>query len=221
MSTAPAPKTALVIDNHPLLLEGVKQLFELDKGFRLVGAATTSDEGVRLAQKYNPDIILLDLNMGDTHGLDILKQLKSLRIDSQVIVLTVSNAPKDMMEALKQGADGYLLKDMEPEEILDKLRTAVDGEIVLNEAVSSILTRMMREEDRKPSPSDARLTQREREILGLITQGMSNKSIGNELAISDGTVKVHVKNLLRKINAKSRLEAAIWAIEKGYAQSGK
>lgn len=219
MSTA--PKTALVIDNHPLLLEGVKQLFELDKGFRLVGAATTSDEGVRLAQKYNPDIILLDLNMGDTHGLDILKQLKSLRIDSQVIVLTVSNAPKDMMEALKQGADGYLLKDMEPEEILDKLRTAVDGEIVLNEAVSSILTRMMREEDRKPSPSDARLTQREREILGLITQGMSNKSIGNELAISDGTVKVHVKNLLRKINAKSRLEAAIWAIEKGYAQSGK
>lgn len=219
MSTA--PKTALVIDNHPLLLEGVKQLFELDKGFRLVGAATTSDEGVRLAQEYNPDIILLDLNMGDTHGLDILKQLKSLRIDSQVIVLTVSNAPKDMMEALKQGADGYLLKDMEPEEILDKLRTAGDGEIVLNEAVSSMLTRMMREEDRKPSPSDARLTQREREILSLITQGMSNKSIGNELQISDGTVKVHVKNLLRKINAKSRLEAAIWAIEKGYAQKNK
>lgn len=219
MSTA--PKTALVIDNHPLLLEGVKQLFELDKGFRLVGAATTSDEGVRLAQEYNPDIILLDLNMGDTHGLDILKQLKSLRIDSQVIVLTVSNAPKDMMEALKQGADGYLLKDMEPEEILDKLRTAGDGELVLNEAVSSMLTRMMREEDRKPSPSDARLTQREREILSLITQGMSNKSIGNELQISDGTVKVHVKNLLRKINAKSRLEAAIWAIEKGYAQKEK
>lgn len=216
-----APKTALVIDNHPLLLEGVKQLFELDKGFRLVGAATTSGEGVRLAQQYNPDIVLLDLNMGDTHGLDILKQLKSLRIDSQVIVLTVSNAPKDMMEALKQGADGYLLKDMEPEEILDKLRTAGDGELVLNEAVSSILTRMMREEDRKPSPSDADLTQREREILGLISRGMSNKSIGNELAISDGTVKVHVKNLLRKINAKSRLEAAIWAIEKGYAQREK
>lgn len=219
MSTA--PKTALVIDNHPLLLEGVKQLFELDKGFRLVGAATTSDEGVRLAQEYNPDIILLDLNMGDTHGLDILKQLKSLRIDSQVIVLTVSNAPKDMMEALKQGADGYLLKDMEPEEILDKLRTAGDGQVVLNETVSTMLTRMMREEDRKLSPSDARLTQREREILSLITQGMSNKSIGNELDISDGTVKVHVKNLLRKINAKSRLEAAIWAIEKGYAQKNK
>lgn len=216
MSTA--PKTALVIDNHPLLLEGVKQLFDLDKGFRLVGAATTSREGVRLARKYNPDIILLDLNMGDTHGLDILKQLKSLRINSQVIVLTVSNAPNDMMEALKQGADGYLLKDMEPEEILDKLRTAGDGQVVLNETVSTMLTRMMREEDRKPSPSDAHLTQREREILSLITQGMSNKSIGNELDISDGTVKVHVKNLLRKINAKSRLEAAIWAIEKGYAQ---
>lgn len=216
-----APKTALVIDNHPLLLEGVKQLFELDKGFRLVGAATTSHEGVRLAREYNPDIILLDLNMGDTHGLDILKQLKSLHIDSQVIVLTVSNAPNDMMEALKQGADGYLLKDMEPEEILDKLRTAGDGQVVLNETVSTMLTRMMREEDRKLSPSDARLTQREREILSLITQGMSNKSIGNELDISDGTVKVHVKNLLRKINAKSRLEAAIWAIEKGYAQKNK
>jgi len=212
-------KTALVIDNHPLLLEGVKQLFELDKGFTLVGAATTAQDGVRLARGHNPDIILLDLNMGDTHGLDILKQLKSLEIDSLVIVLTVSNAPADMMEALRQGADGYLLKDMEPEEILDKLRSADDGQIVLTETVSTMLTRMMREEDQRPSPSDARLTQREMEILGLIAQGMSNKSIGNELSISDGTVKVHVKNLLRKINAKSRLEAAIWAIEKGIVHS--
>lgn len=209
-------KTALVIDDHPLLLEGVKQLFELDPGFRLVGAATTAQEGIRLARRHNPDIILLDLNMGRTRGLDVLKQLKSLRIDSLVIVLTVSNAPEDMMEALRRGADGYLLKDMEPEEILEKLHSAGDGQIVLNETVSNILTRMMREEDRKPSVSDARLTQRELQILGLIAQGMSNKSIGNELDISDGTVKVHVKNLLRKVNAKSRLEAAVWAIEQGY-----
>lgn len=211
-------KTALVIDNHPLLLEGVKQLFELDEGFRLVGAATTSQEGVRLARRHNPDIILLDLNMGESHGLDILKELKSLEIDSLVVVLTVSNAPNDMMEALKRGADGYLLKDMEPEEILDKLRSASDGRLVLDETVSAMLARLMRGENQRPSLSDARLTQREAEILGLIAQGMSNKSIGSELKISDGTVKVHVKNLLRKIHAKSRLEAAIWAIEQGYGQ---
>lgn len=212
------PKTALVIDDHPLLLEGVKQLFELDEGFRLVGAATTPQEGLRLARKHDPDIILLDLNMGETRGLDVLKKLKSLDIDSLVIVLTVSNAPEDMMEALKRGADGYLLKDMEPEEILEKLRSAGDGQIVLNETVSTMLTRLMREENQKPSRSDARLTQREREILSLIARGMSNKSIGNKLNISDGTVKVHVKNLLRKVNAKSRLEAAIWAIEQGYGR---
>lgn len=213
------PKTALVIDNHPLLLEGVKQLFELDKGFRLVGAATTGEEGVRLAREHNPDIILLDLNMGDTDGLDILKELKSLKLDSVIIVLTVSNAPNHMMEALKRGADGYLLKDMEPEEILEKLRSAGEGQIVLNEDVSNMLTRMMRDEDQRPSLADSHLTQREGEILDLISRGMSNKSIGNELEISDGTVKVHVKNLLRKINAKSRLEAAVWAIEQGYGQN--
>lgn len=212
-------KTALVIDNHPLLLEGVKQLFELDKGFRLVGAATTSKEGVRLARRYHPDIILLDLNMGDTRGLDALSQLKALELDSLVIVLTVSNAPNDMVDALKRGADGYLLKDMEPEEILEKLRSAGDGQIVVSETVSNILTRMMRQENQRPSLADARLTRRESEILALIARGMSNKSISNELKISDGTVKVHVKNLLRKINAKSRLEAAIWAIEQGYARS--
>ena len=214
-----AAKTALVIDNHPLLLEGVKQLFELDKGFRLVGAATTSKEGVRLARRYHPDIILLDLNMGDTHGLDALSQLKALELDSLVIVLTVSNVPNDMVDALKRGADGYLLKDMEPEEILEKLRSAGDGQIVVSEAVSNILTRIMRQEHQRPSLADARLTRREGEILGLIARGMSNKSISNELKISDGTVKVHVKNLLRKINARSRLEAAIWAIEQGYARS--
>lgn len=213
------PKTALVIDNHPLLLEGVKQLFELDKGFTLIGAATTPQEGVRLAREHNPDIVLLDLNMGSTHGLDILKELKSLKLDSLIIVLTVSDAPNDMMEALKRGADGYLLKDMEPEEILEKLRSAGEGQIVLDDTVSTMLTRMMRDEDQRPSLADARLTQREGEILGLISHGMSNKSIGNRLDISDGTVKVHVKNLLRKINAKSRLEAAIWAIEQGYTQT--
>lgn len=211
-----AARTALVIDNHPLLLEGVKQLFELDQGFRLIGAASSSEEGVRLARTHNPDIILLDLNMGETHGLDILKELKSLKLDSLIIVLTVSNAPTDMMEALRRGADGYLLKDMEPEEILEKLRSAGDGQIVLGEAVSMILARMMRNEGQRPTLANARLTQREGEILSLIAQGMSNKSIGHELAISDGTVKVHVKNLLRKINAKSRLEAAVWAIEQGY-----
>lgn len=211
-------KTALVIDDHPLLLEGVKQLFDLDDGFELIGATTDPEEGIDLARRCSPDIVLLDLNMGHTHGLDVLKRMKSLEIDSLVIVLTVSNAANDMMAALRLGADGYLLKDMEPEEILEKLRSAGDGEIVLTETVSMMLTKLMREEKQGPLPSDAALTQREGEILGFITQGMSNKSIGKHLDISDGTVKVHVKNLLRKLNARSRLEAAIWALEHGYGQ---
>lgn len=211
-------KTALVIDDHPLLLEGVKQLFDLDDGFELIGATTDPEEGIDLARGHNPDIVLLDLNMRGTHGLDVLKRMKSLEIDSLVIVLTVSNAANDMMAALRLGADGYLLKDMEPEEILEKVRSAGDGEIVLTETVSMMLTKLMREEKQGPLPTDAALTQRESEILGFITRGMSNKSIGNHLDISDGTVKVHVKNLLRKLNAKSRLEAAIWALEHGYGQ---
>lgn len=211
-------KTALVIDDHPLLLEGVKQLFDLDDGFELIGATTDPEEGIELARASNPDFVLLDLNMGGVNGLDVLKRMKALKIDTLVIVLTVSNAPGDMMAALRLGADGYLLKDMEPEEILEKLRSAGDGQIVLTDTVSMMLARLMREEKQGPSPSDASLTHRESEILGFISRGMSNKSIGRHLEISDGTVKVHVKNLLRKLNARSRLEAAIWAIEHGYGQ---
>lgn len=210
--------TALVIDDHPLLLEGVKQLFDLDDGFELIGATTDPEEGVALARRHNPDIVLLDLNMGKIHGLDVLKRIKALKIDSLVIVLTVSNAANDMLAALRLGADGYLLKDMEPEEILAQLGSAGEGKLVLTETVATMLAKLMREEKQQLAapPSDPGLTQRESEILGFIAQGMSNKSIGRELNISDGTVKVHVKNLLRKLNAKSRLEAAIWALGHGY-----
>jgi two-component system, NarL family, nitrate/nitrite response regulator NarL len=144
-----------------------------------------------------------------------LARLKETELDSLVIVLTVSNAEEDLVAALRGGADGYLLKDMEPEVLLAKLRSAAKGQVVLDQALAGMLAHALCEDNRARPPTNANLTEREHEILGLLAEGMSNKLIARRLDISNGTVKVHVKNLLRKLNLRSRLEAAVWAMGQG------
>ncbi len=210
--------TVVVIDDHPLLLRGVVQLFELADDFELVGATSDGDKGVDLVSCRNPDLVLLDLNMGETSGIEVLSKIKAGENTAKVVILTVSNTPDDLKACLKAGADGYLLKDMEPEEILVKLRQAHDSEFVMTEPVTVMLAKAMMETDQPVNLVDAGLTPREEEILRQIVNGHRNKAIGRLLDISDGTVKVHVKNLLRKLNVCSRLEAAIWGINNGYAK---
>ena len=137
-----------------------------------------------------------------------------------MIMLTVSNSDDDIVEALRHGADGYLLKDMEPEDILAKLHEACRGETVLDESISARLANLLRKERRAPTSSQIEFTSREEQIVVLIAEGKNNKAIAGELGISDGTVKVHVKNVLRKLNLSSRLETAVWAFENGYSRSG-
>lgn len=215
---SPPPVRVVVIDDHPLLAQGVAQLFELAAGFELVGSATGGEEGVRLVKEREPDLVLLDLNMNGIGGIEVLKRIKAGGVPSKVIVLTVSNAASDLLAALKAGADGYLLKDMEPEEILRKLCEASSREFVMSEGVTVMLAKVMKEAEHPVDREDASLTPREEEILRHIAAGHRNKVIGRMLDISDGTVKVHVKNLLRKLNVRSRLEAAIWGIGHGYAR---
>jgi two-component system nitrate/nitrite response regulator NarL len=202
----------LLVDNHPLFRRGVAQLIASQPDFEVVGEAMSAEEGVVLATSLKPDLVLMDLNMPGGSGLDALKQIKDAGLDTQVIMLTVSDAEQDFIEAVRAGAEGYLLKDSEPEEILEKLRQAARGESVFTESLMNILLEAMRDANRAPPASDVGLTARERQILRLIATGRSNKMIARELNISDGTVKVHVKNLLRKLNMQSRLEAAIWAL---------
>jgi two-component system nitrate/nitrite response regulator NarL len=208
-------QAVLVIDDHPLFRKGVAQLLAMAPEFRLIGEAASGRDGIDLALSERPDLILLDLNMSDMNGLQTLTALKETGLEALIIVLTVSNLEEDLVAALRRGADGYLLKDMEPEVLLAKLRSAVKGRVVLDQAVAGLLAHALSADNHARPPSEANLTEREHEILGLLAEGMSNKLIARRLDISDGTVKVHVKNLLRKLNLRSRLEAAVWTLGQG------
>jgi two-component system nitrate/nitrite response regulator NarL len=208
----PGAQSVLIIDDHPLFRKGVAQLLALAPEFAIVGEAASGREGIEMAMSTRPDMILLDLNMRDMNGIQTLAALKATDLNSLVIILTVSDAREDLITALRSGADGYLLKDMEPEVLLAKLRSAAKGQVVLDQSVAGMLAHALCEDDHARPVADANLTEREHEILELLAEGMSNKLIARRLDISDGTVKVHVKNLLRKLNLRSRLEAAVWVL---------
>jgi two-component system, NarL family, nitrate/nitrite response regulator NarL len=208
-------QTILVIDDHPLMRKGILQLIAMEDSLRLAGEAGDGQRGLELARQLRPDLILLDLNLRGLNGLDTLRAFKAADLDARVIILTVSDSEEDVVAALRLGADGYLLKDMEPEEVLESLKTAARGQIVLGERVAAILADALRHES-QPRPIDSvKLTERERETLSLVAAGHSNKLIARKLKITEGTVKVHVKHLLRKLNLDSRVEAAVWAVKQG------
>jgi len=203
--------TVIAIDDHPLFRKGVADLIALSDSLALVGEAASGQEGLELAVKLNPDLILLDMNMKGMGGIETLKAIKATEIDSRVIMLTVSDNEDNVIAALRAGADGYLLKDMEPEDILKRLQTAASGQFVICDKLTELLAHALRNDTEQPkNPSQAGLTQREEQILDLISNGYSNKLIARELDITEGTVKVHVKHLLKKLNLRSRLEAAVW-----------
>jgi two-component system nitrate/nitrite response regulator NarL len=207
-------QTLLMIDDHPLFRRGVVQLLTESGQFQVVGEASSGREGLDLAATLKPDMILLDLNMQGMNGLEVLKSLKLRDPDTRVVMLTVSDETGDLVTALRTGADGYLLKEMDPDDLVGKLQQVAAGEVILTERLTRLLAHSMRELNRPRDPDEAGLTEQERRILELIAQGLSNKMIARELGISDSTVKVHVKHLLRKLNLHSRLEAAVWVMDK-------
>ncbi|MBN8762310.1 MAG: two-component system response regulator NarL [Thiobacillus sp. 63-78] len=203
--------TILVVDDHPLFRKGVIQLIQAAPEFRFVGEAPSGREGIQLALGLHPDMILLDLNMKDMSGIDVLKAIKDEGLDSRVIMLTVSDQAEDLMAALQAGADGYLLKDMEPEDLMRQLADAAHGKITISERLTQLLVASLREKSRPANLTEAGLTEQEHRILDQLVDGKSNKLIAREMNIAEGTVKVHVKHLLKKLNLRSRVEAAVWA----------
>jgi len=206
--------SVISIDDHPLFRKGVSDLIDMDNTLNLVGEADNGLDGLKLAEEHNPDLILLDINMKGMDGLETLKAIKDKDVDSRIMMLTVSDNETDVVTALRLGADGYLLKDMEPEDILKSIKTAVTGKIIISERLTQLLAQALREEAKAPKNGAlVDLTAREKEILALIANGMSNRVIGENLNISEGTVKVHVKHILKKLNLKSRVEAAVWSLK--------
>lgn len=202
----------MLVDDHPLLRKGLRQLISMDDELEVIAEASNGADAITQGVALDPDLILLDLNMQGMNGLETLRHLRDQGVTSRIVMLTVSDADEDVLQAISLGADGYLLKDMEPEELLDQIKRALNGKMVLSEAVTQILATAIRSPNTKSAGEIDALTQRELEILKLIAKGLSNKLIARELDISDGTVKVHVKHLLKKLHLRSRVEAAVWMI---------
>jgi len=209
----------LIIDDHPLFRKGVRQLIEMAPHLEVVGETSSGEQGILVAPELDPDLILLDLHMSGMGGIGTLKAIRDAGLDCRVVILTVSDNADDLVAAIRAGADGYLLKDMEPEELLAAIDAALNGRTVIGERLSGMLARAIREEATAKQRDAAGLTDRETEILQGLAQGLSNKLIARNLNITEATVKVHVKNLLKKLGFRSRLEAAVWAVERGIRQA--
>lgn len=206
----------LLIDDHTLFRLGLKSLLERS-GIQVAAAASTGKEGLEIAAEIHPDVILLDMRMPDMDGIEVLRRLREQGIASPITMLTTSNEERDLVESLRNGAQGYLLKDMDPEELVKALHSIVAGDTVVAPQLAGTLARALQTKDvvEEPPTPLSELTPREVEILEHLAEGQSNKVIGRELGITDGTVKLHVKAILRKLNVRSRVEAAVIAVEQG------
>jgi two-component system nitrate/nitrite response regulator NarL len=205
-----------IIDDHALFRNGLIALLE-SKNIS-ASAASSPEQGLEEIKSIEVDIILLDLRMPQMSGIEVLKILKDRKVAKPIVMLTTSTEETDLRDCLKYGAQGYLLKDMDPDELVDALNEAVKGAIVVAQDMTHVLAKALRNELTDNEPSFELLTNREKEVACQIATGHSNKIIAKELGISDGTVKLHVKSILKKLSLSSRVEVAVLVTEKSYCK---
>jgi len=207
----------LVIDDHTLFREGLEGLLER-RNIEVIASIGGGKEGIEVAQDLDPDVVLLDMRMPDVDGLTVLRAIRQKGMEMPIAILTTSSSETDLVEALRNGAQGYLLKDMEPDDLVVALLDIVEGKTIVAPTLTPVLAKVVKGDNvskKESKPMDT-LTPRETEILGLLAEGQSNKIIARNLGISDGTVKLHVKAILRKLEVHSRVEAAVMAVEHGF-----
>jgi two-component system nitrate/nitrite response regulator NarL len=212
MMTASVARIILV-DDHTLFRKGLAELLEREGAVSVAAITGNPDEVPALLKEHRPDVLILDLNLGSADGINIMQQLRSDGFSLPVLMLTVSEAEEDLARALRNGANGYLLKSMEPDEVVDAIVRAARGETVVAPAMTAKLVRLLDKKGGNTVPLLDTLTQREREILTHLARGESNKAIARQLEISYDTVKLHVRHILAKLNLSSRVEAAVFAVE--------
>jgi two-component system nitrate/nitrite response regulator NarL len=210
------PIRIVVVDDHTLFRRGMIALLAREPGFAVVGEAADGFEGIRTVAAQKPDIVLLDLHMPGITGIEALKAILKETSGTHVVMLTVSEDAEDLLTALRSGAQGYLLKNIDSEFLVASIRRAADGESVISPEMTGKLVREVRA-GAQPLPPDHTLSPREREILQHLAKGASNKEIARALDVAESTVKIHVQHILRKLNLNSRVQAAVWAIERGVA----
>ncbi|MBI5659825.1 MAG: response regulator transcription factor [Nitrosomonadales bacterium] len=213
------PIRILIVDDHTLFRNGIKLVLQRHEGFEVVGEAGDGLEGVKRAKQLKPDVVLLDLHMAATGGLEALRLLAEDVPETQVIMLTVSENAEDLLETLRAGARGYLLKNIDTEFLLESIRRAACGESVMSPQIANKLADSLRAPPKDNAAvadiSPGKLSPREREIIVMLARGASNKEIARVLGLSESTIKIHVQGILRKLNIAKRVQAAVYASEHG------
>jgi DNA-binding NarL/FixJ family response regulator len=209
----------LIVDDHAVVREGLRTFLELQDGIEVVGEASDGTEALEQAEQLEPDVVLMDLVMPRLDGVGAMRQLRERSPQIRVIVLTSFLDDDRLLPAIQAGASGYLLKDVEPTELAQAVRTASAGQAMFNPAVAARLVEAIAE-NRAPGVKPERLTRREQEVLEQIAYGRSNKRIALELGISEKTVKAHVGHLLAKLGVADRTQAALLAVREGLVGAG-
>ncbi|MBF9002189.1 MULTISPECIES: two-component system response regulator NarL [Vibrio] len=205
--------TIMIVDDHPLFRKGLQRFIAYEEDLEVTKECHSGAEALESALQDDPDLILLDLNMQGMDGLETLRQMRAKGVTARIVMLTVSDTEEDVLTAMQYGADGYLLKDMEPEDIVANIKQAVLGKLALSDRLTQVLAQSWHKPKTTESDKLSTLTDREHQTLLLLSQGMSNKLIAEKMKISEATAKVHVKNLLKKLELHSRLEAAAWLMK--------
>lgn len=212
----------LIVDDHTLFRSGIKSLLQRHEEFEIVEEAGDGLEGIKRAKSLQPDVVLLDLHMPGISGREAVKLIVEEVPGTNVLMLTVSEDADDLLETLKAGATGYLLKNIETETLVDAIRRAARGESVVSPQMTAKLIQGVRSQSRAaPAVEKEKLSPREREILGCLARGESNKEIARALELAESTVKIHVQNIFKKLNLSSRVQAAVYAVEHGFGQPEK
>jgi DNA-binding NarL/FixJ family response regulator len=202
----------LVVDDHSLFRDGIVSLLEA-AGFVVVGQAGDGRSAVEKALSLRPELVLLDIHMPELTGLEALKQIKASLPQTRVVMLTVSEDEATLVEAIRAGADGYLLKHLSGPEFIDMLEGLKNGEAAITRKTAAFLMRRMSQHDpAQPEIPESVLSEREIEILQFVAHGLSNKAISDELSLSENTIKYHLKNILQKLNVQNRTEAVMYAV---------
>jgi two-component system nitrate/nitrite response regulator NarL len=208
----------LIIDDHTLFRSGIKLLLERQEGFEVVGEAGDGLDGAKRAKTLNPDVVLLDLHMPGTSGLAAIPLLLEEAPQAQIVMLTVSEDAEDLIDAMRAGACGYLLKNIDTDFLLDSIRRAANGESVMSPQMAVRVADAIRKPQNKnlnATSDSVELSPREREVIIKLARGGSNKDIARALNMAESTVKIHVQSILRKLNLSSRVQAAVYAVEHG------
>lgn len=216
------PATRIVlVDDHSLCRTGLSDLLRQRGGMEVLAALADPDQVLSVLREQKPDLVVLDLRMPGVDGLSLLQRIRAEGLDTPAVVLTMSDSETDLAAALRAGVRGYLLKDMEPEDVIAAIGNAARGELVVAPMMAIKLAQLLQSGAKGRSRSDvlASLTEREREILEHLARGESNKTIARALDISHDTVKLHVRHILSKLNLSSRVEAAVFAVESRVSSS--